>query len=424
MQLVNQKIFTPEIMLLFVEYYPRKIEEKLDKWIKRREAILIRGPRQSGKTTLLLHLKEKLGGSYVTLEDEDMLRAFEENPKAFASRFKGNLFLDEAQYSKGAGRSIKLIYDLFPNLKLFVTGSGSFDVKVEIGKYLVGRAIYFDLLPLDFEEFLSWKAKDLLETFRSFKEMIKDFLEGKKVEVEVVFEREFRSLLGEFLTFGGFPAIVKENDEEIKKELLKNLYRTYLEKDVFFFFNIRHLEKFNAFMKYLASSIGHILEISSMSSDLKIDYKTLENYISILVNTYIIRLVSPFHKSLVTELKKAKKVYFVDIGLRNAAINNFSPLENRADKGYILENFILGEIAQLGQVRYWRTTGKAEVDFVLDFKGKIVPIEVKSFGRVSKSFLSFLKAYKPDRAIIFNEREFGMKELNGTKILLLPPWFI
>lgn len=80
--MVNQKIFTPEIMLLFVEYYPRKIEEKLDKWIKRREAILIRGPRQSGKTTLLLHLKEKLGGSYVTLEDEDMLRAFEENPKA------------------------------------------------------------------------------------------------------------------------------------------------------------------------------------------------------------------------------------------------------------------------------------------------------------------------------------------------------
>jgi len=102
------------------------------------------------------------------LEDEEILRAFEEAPREFASRFLGDkiLFIDEAQYCKDAGRRVKLIHDLFSNrLKIFLTGSGSFDIKVEVGKHLVGRGIYFELLPLDFEEFLMWKAKDLHNVF-------------------------------------------------------------------------------------------------------------------------------------------------------------------------------------------------------------------------------------------------------------------
>lgn len=407
-----------------MEYYPRIIENRMKKWLKRREIILLKGPRQSGKTTLFLHLKEKLKGKYVTLEDEELLKTFEESPKIFAKRFKNKfLFIDEAQYSKKSGKITKLLYDLFPDIKLFVTGSGSFDVKVEVGKYLVGRAIYFELLPLNFEEFLLWKDKNLYKIFHDYKNTLVNFLKGRKINLEIGFERDFRNLLEEYLVFGGFPAIVKEKDLKMKKELLKNLYRTYLEKDVFFFFSIRHLEKFRSLMKYLSFSMGNILEISTPASDLKIDYKTLENYINVLINTYIVQMVLPFHKSLITEIKKSKKIYFTDLGLRNAVMNNFNSLDQRTDKGKIFENFILNEIKEYGEVRYWRTTAKAEVDFILHFNNQLVPVEVKSFGNIKRGFLSFLKTYKPKRAVVFVEKGHEIRKIGKTEVLFVPHWF-
>ncbi len=417
-----------------MEYYPRKIEENLRKWIKRKEIIIIKGPRQSGKTTLLLHLKEKFGGEYITLEDEEMLESFENSPKKFIKRFLKNqrnvLYIDEAQYSKKVGKLLKILFDLYSEkIKLIVTGSGSFDVKVEIGKYLVGRAIYFELLPLDFEEFIMWKAKDLLDVYIDYKNFVISFIQGKDASFpEIAYRKEFRNLMEEYITYGGFPQIVKEEDYEIKKELLKNLVKTYLEKDVFFFFNIRHLEKFRNTLKYLSFNSGSVLEISSMCNALKLDYKTIENYISVLVNTYILFLLSPFHKNLATELRKSKKIYFLDSGMRNALLNNYLPLDSRTDKGSMLEHFILRELIALTQsfenIYYWRTTGKAEVDFVLNIKNEIIPIEVKSHGKIGKSFRSFLSAYKPKRAVVFCEECFGIKEIGKTKVAFLPHFFI
>jgi len=409
-----------------MEYYPRIIEEKIRPWLKRRQAVLIRGPRQAGKTTLFLHMKEKLNGKYVTLEKEENLKTFEENPELFVERFKTKyLFIDEAQYSKKAGKAIKLIHDTFPDIKLFVTGSGSFDIKVLISRYLVGRAISFELLPLNFEEFLMWKAKDLARLHRDWKSEVINFLNGKKAEPEKAFDKEFKQMLNEFLIFGGFPEIVKEKDEKIKKELLTEICRTYLEKDVFFFLNIRHLEKFKNVMRHLAFSLGNMLEISSLMSDLKMDYKSIDNYLNILVNTYILRLISPFHKNLITEIKKSRKIYFVDIGLRNAVLNNFSPIDVRIDKGKILENFILNEILSQGfEVRYWRTTAKAEVDFVLLKDDEVIPVEVKTLGKIKRSFLSFLNAYRPKRAVVFSEKDFGIKKVGKTEVLFVPHWMI
>jgi predicted AAA+ superfamily ATPase len=415
-----------------MEYYPRKIEEKLEKWLSRKEIILIKGPRQCGKTTLLLHLQEKLGGNYVSLEDETILKTFDENPKEFAKRYfngqKTFLFIDEAQYSKNAGKNLKLLFDLFSeNLKLIVTGSGSFDIKVEIGKHLVGRAIYFEMFPLDFEEFLMWKARDLHKIFVDYKNAVMDFiLQGKSISIIPSFEKEFRSLLSEYLIYGGFPAIVKEKDESIKKELLKNLTRTYLEKDIFFFLNIRHIEKFRLLLSYLSFNVGSLIEISSIMNELKMDYRTVESYISILANTYVISLVSPFYKNLATELKKAKKAYFIDVGLRNSIMNNFMPLENRTDKGAILENFIFNELRLNFEekINYWRTTSKAEVDFVIQRSNEIIPIEVKNQAKLKSGFFSFLKAYKPKRALVFTEKEFSVNKFNNTEVAFVPHYFI
>jgi len=415
-----------------MEYYPRKIEEKLNKWLNREEIILMKGPRQSGKTTIFLHLKEKLDGDYVTLEDEDMLNSFETNPKQFAKRYlknkKNYLFIDEAQYCKKAGKNLKLLFDLYKeNLKLYVTGSGSFDIKVEIGKYLVGRAIYFELFPLDFENFLLWMAEDLHKTFLDYKKTFNDFITNKKeITEKPVFTQEFTTLLEEYLLYGGFPAIVKEKNKNIKKELLKNLTRTYMEKDIFFFFNLRHIEKFKKLLNYLSFNNGSMMEISSITNDVKIDYKTAENYLSILSNTYIIHLISPYHKNLTTELKKTKKIYFEDTGIRNSILNNFLPMDNRTDKGILMENFILNELKRdvNAEIKYWRTTGKAEVDFILQTKNELIPVEVKNKAKPGKSFFSFIKNYEPEKAIVFTEKKFGIEKFGKTKIAYLPHYYI
>ena len=115
-------------------------------------------------------------------------------------------------------------------------------------------------------------------------------------------------MLSECLTYGGFPAVVKEDAEKIKKELLKILTRTYLEKDIFFFLNIYHIEKFKSLLNYLSFNIGSLVKIASIMNEFRMDYRTVENYLSILVNTYIISLVSPFYKNLATELKKSKYI--------------------------------------------------------------------------------------------------------------------
>jgi len=415
-----------------MEYHPRIIEERLEKWLEREEIILMKGPRQSGKTTLFLHLKEKLNGSYVTLEDEDMLNSFETNPKQFAKRYiknkKNYLFIDEAQYCKKAGKNLKLLYDLYKEkIKLFVTGSGSFDIKVEVGKYLVGRSVYFELSPLDFENFLLWQAEDLYKTFIDYKKNLNDFIKnGKEITEKPVFTKEFKTLLEKYLLYGGFPAIVKEKDEDIKKELLKNLTRTYIEKDIFFFFNLRHLEKFKKLLNYLSFNDGSMMEISSIMNDVKIDYKTAENYLSILSNTYIINLISPYHKNLTTELKKTKKIYFEDTGIRNSILKNFLPIENRTDIGILMENFVLNELKRNfdGKINYWRTTGKAEVDFILQTKNELIPVEVKNKGKPGKSFFSFIKNYEPTKGIVFTEQKFGTEKVGKTKVAYLPHFYI
>lgn len=414
-----------------MDYYPRKIEEKMGKWLKRKEMILVKGPRQAGKTTLLQHLEEITGGKYLTLEDEELKNSFEVNPKEFVKRFmegeRSILLIDEAQYVRNVGRILKLVFDLFSErLKLIVTGSGSFDVKVEVGKHLVGRAVYLELFPLNFEEFLLWRARDLHKIFVDFRDQLMGFiLTGEKIEMSPVFEGEFQSLLEEYIISGGFPAVVKEGDAEIKKELLKNLVRTYLEKDVFFFFGIRHLDKFRNFMNYLAFNTGAMLNISSIMREFSMDYRTVEGYLSVLQNTYLISLVSPYYRNHSTELKKSRKLYFTDTGLRNSMMGNFSPLNTRSDRGQLFENFIFNELkSNFERVNYWRTAGKAEVDFVLRVGQAVVPVEAKGGARVGRGFLSFIKSYKPARAVVFAAKEFGVRRMNGANVVVVPYFFI
>lgn len=414
-----------------MEYFPRKIEKKLEEWLEKGYVILIKGARQTGKTTLLKHLQERYGGTYISLEFEDFAKALVKDPLTFGKRFveKKYLYIDEAQYVKNIGKYIKILHDFYKDkLKIIITGSGSFEIKENLGKYLVGRAVYFELFPLSFEEFLLWKDKELHKIFKEYFNGLQNFLFKERAFKKIIsFEKEFLNYWQEFIIYGGFPAIVKEKDNEAKIFLLKNLLQTYLEKDIFFFLGVRDLEKFRNFLKVLSYMSGYLLELNSLIKEIKLDYKTAVNYLNLLIHTYIIDLLSPYHKNLITELKKIKKIYFLDTGLRNAILNNFSLFDNRTDRGELLETFVFSELKKLGlEIKFWRTAGKAEIDFIISSEKGPIPVEAKLTPEIKRGFLSFLKTYHPEKALMIslNLEEIELKRFNHTKLLIFPCFYL
>ncbi len=410
-------------------YIQRELEEKLRKFLDRREIIGVQGPRQSGKTTLLKKIFEQVNGpkAFVNLDIVDEQTALSENPKTFLKRHlpseRGYLFLDEVQRVRNVGRSLKILYDEFPKVKIIVSGSSSLKFRRDVSYELVGRLLTFDLLSFSFYEFLLSKDKGLAALHKEYREGFLSLLEGGDVPYEPVYGKVFRTLLSEYLTYGGYPAVVLEDDAEIKKELLKRLVSLYIDRDVVGYLSLEQVNKFLDTLRYLASTTGSLLSLSSLSSSVDISYKTAEKFLTLLELSYIITRVRPFHKNLVTELRKPKKVYFYDVGLRNAVLNDFSPPFVRADTGSLLEDFVFGELTRLGfDVRYWRTTAKAEVDFIIPSDPPI-PIEVKTAGKPSRGFYSFIKHYNVKTAVVFTDR-YDVKNVNGATVVFLPWWYV
>lgn len=414
--------------------FKRKLEDKIKKFVERREIIGVRGARQTGKTTLLKMIENSLDGnkSFINLDLVEYRRAFEENTLDFVKRFKKPkeelfLFLDEVQRPKNCGEKLKIIFDEFPDVKMFISGSSSLELKTNVLPALVGRLFLFELLTFDFEEFLSIYDEGLTRLFVEKNTSLKNFLEGKDEISQPSFSGELLNYWKEYVIFGGYPEVVKTRDKNEKTIILKNIFNLYLEKDITTLFKIYDTSKFENILKYLAFSISNLLSVSSLASDLKISHRKAVEFLTILEHTYIIHLLRPFHKNLITELKKSQKIYFLDLGLRNSIINNFSPFENRSDNGQLMENFVLREFISSfdgWEFNYWRTSGKAEMDFVLSKDGKVIPVEVKLSGeKLGKSFHSFLKTYKPEKAIVVTLDKFEKEKIRGTMVYRVPVFY-
>jgi hypothetical protein len=424
-----------------MEYIPRVLLNEIIEYIDRREIIAIKGPRQSGKTTILKMLKDFLINEknidedhiiYLTFEDNEILYKFSENPKDFIRKYitdsKRYYFLiDEAQYCKDLGKKLKLIYDLFENIKIIITGSSSLELKNETAKYLVGRLLEFELYPLNFYEFLLYKDQKIAKIYREWNEKILNLLINN-VDFEIkkdvdIYINDLLKYLNEYIKFGGYPAIVKAKSEKEKIFLLKNLINTYLDRDIVSFLNIRDTIKFRRLITALSSLNGSLINIMQLANEVNSYFKEITDLLDVLEQTYIIRRIRPFHKNLVTELKKENKIYFVDTGLRNYLINNFNDIEVRNDSGTLIENFILNELYQYGKINFWRTKNKAEVDFI--FEGKeTIPIEVK-FSIIKKNILtrslySFIKNYNSKFSIIVTKNYWGERIINNSKIKYIP----
>ncbi len=415
-----------------MKIYKRKLSDELSKIEKRREIRIIRGPRQVGKTTLLKGIEEGMRSSdklFVNLDIPNNRKTLLENPTDLVKRHRSDgkdfyLFLDEIQRI-GTGEPLKILYDEFPDIRIFATGSSSLEIKSKILPFLVGRALLFEMFSFSFGEYTGSRDAKLSAILGEKSGSLRDFLESGSPVSRPSFGNEFTGFLKQYMIYGGYPEVIKADDAD-KEMILRNIRDLYIERDITSFFGISDTRKFEDFVKLLSLDTSSLVSLSSISSALGIPYRKAEEYLSILENTYIISLLRSFRKSMVTEIKKAPKAYFMDLGLRNSVMNNFSPFDTRTDRGAIAENYVYRQLVTEypdWEIRFWRTTGKAEVDFVITKGEEIVPIEVKLGGRVERGFHSFLSEYKPKRAVVATLDKFEKKKIGQTDVLFVPLWY-
>lgn len=195
---------------------------------------------------------------------------------------------------------------------------------------------------------------------------------------------------------------------------MKNLFLTYLEKDIVKIYGLRYRQRVSDLIKHLASINAGMVNYSELSSLTGLYDKEVKEILSILEDTYIIKLLKPCHKNLTTELRKNPKIYFIDVGLRNFITGRFE--FNDEEQGKLLENYLLGRLSE-EKINYWRTAAKAEVDFI--FREKI-PFEIKVHPKITRSFRSFINAYAPDIAFLMNLDTFEKRKIGKTTIFLVP----
>ena len=396
-------------------YIHRSLEKTINKYLPSKEIIAIMGARQCGKTTLLRHISKQIPNAvFLDFEDRELLNLFESDIDIFIKLYvKDNkfLFIDEFQYAKEGGRKLKYIYDKH-DTKILISGSSSSDLSIQSVQYLVGRIFMFQLNPVSFEEFLNFKDNQL------FKEIY-----YQKNHSSTIAKR-INTYLNEFLCFGGYPRVVTSESDEEKITVLKNIFNTYLLKEIKQILNLTTDYKLSKLISALAMQLGGIINYNEISTTTGFAFRDLMAHLNILHKTFITLESKPFYVNKRTEMVKSPKIFFLDNGFRNMALNNFQHIATRPDAGKLRENFVASELIKKEYpLRYWRTKSKAEVDFIIQRDGKNVPLEVKSKvtqPKMSRSFRSFLEKYEPARAFIASTNLFAKEKFNNTSIEWLP----
>jgi predicted AAA+ superfamily ATPase len=414
-------------------YYKRKLESTILNYIDRPEIFAIIGPRQSGKTTLLRKMQSSLKNSiFLNFEDRMDLELFEKDIKGFAKKYLDNykyVFIDEFQYSKSGGKNLKYLYDFYPKNKIIISGSSAIDLTIHAIKFLVGRIFVFNLYQLDFEEFLSFKHKDLLSVYLDYKKDID--LKSNKIklpEISAILNKQFNKVLEGFLIWGGYPRVVLADSKEEKELVLKNIYNTYFLRDIKDTLGLIDDFKLASLIKAISVQIGQLVEYNELGQISGYDYMTLKKYLNILEKTFICMPVKPFFRNKRKEIVKNPKYYFYDTGMRNYIIGDFKGLPNRVDSGSLYENFIFNQlIKQEININFWRTKIGAEVDFIFEKDRVLLPIEIKSSLKkdtITKSLSSFIKQYENERALILNTNINKKVVKDNIEIYFLPHWVI
>ena len=405
-------IFYFKIIGYFMFY--RKIYQELLEHAKKKEFTILIGARQTGKSTLLKQIAEKLiadGETVVSLnlERKNILLELNENPESVLKYVIENatrktfLLIDEIQYLDNPTNFLKLLYDEYSDsIKIIATGSSAFYIDRKFSDSLAGRKKIFELKTLEFEEFLQFKNQE---------KQLKDLQLLRTGEIQKsVFEEQLWTLLEEYIIFGGYPAVVLENKTADKIEFLQEIRDAFIKRDILEA-GITDETKFYNLLILLAGQTGNLLNSNELSNTLRLTNVHTDNYLYVLQKCFHISLVKPFSQNLRKELTKMPKIYFNDLGLRNVLINYFAPLEQRADKGALLENYVyrrLSEQYSRDQIKFWRTADGNEVDFVIEetgFNGKAIEVKFQAKdGNLSK-YKKFMEAYPAYPLAFYSWRE-------------------
>jgi uncharacterized protein len=354
----------------------RAIEKHINNNLLKGKAIMLFGARQTGKTTLLENLIQKVNMPTLWLNaDEADIREVLYNTTSTKLRtyFGQNklIIIDEAQRIKNVGITIKLITDRIKDIQVIATGSSALELANEINEPLTGRKYEFRLHPLSFSEMVSHHG--LIEETR--------MLENR-------------------LIYGYYPEVVLTS--EPKNKILNLIADSYLYKDLFTHEKIKKPLILEKLLKSLALQIGQEVSYNELSQQIGIDKQTVEKYIDLLEKTYVIFKLPAYNKNVRNELRKSKKIYFFDNGIRNAVIGNYNNLGTRTDIGPLWENFLISErIKHLNNtettiqgIYFWRTTQQQEVDYIEETNSKLAAWEFKwSSSKKAKISKTFMDAY-------------------------------
>jgi len=403
----------------------RSLLEELKLHLLQKEMSFIIGPRQAGKTFLMLLLKEYLEKKgkktlFLSLDIERDKQFFVSQEKLIKKiqleigTKQGYVFIDEIQRKENAGIFLKGIYDTGLPYKFIISGSGSVELKEKIHESLVGRKRIFTLNTLSFTEFVNFRT--------NYK------YQNKLFEFFKVDEQKTKELLEEYLNFGGYPRVVLEEELEEKKKIIDEIYQSYLEKDISYLLGVKKTEIFTNLLKIMASQIGKLVNFSELSSTLGASTNTIKNYLWYLQKTFILQKITPYFKNLRKEITKSPIFYFYDLGLRNYALAKMGSIDS-SDIGFLFENFVLNILKEKirytsAGIHFWRTKDGAEVDFVINYGKEIVPFEVKykelKEPKINRSLKNFILKYNPSKAFVVNLKFKKEINLNKTKIYFIP----
>lgn len=360
----------------------RDIQKDVENSLFKGKAIIIYGARQTGKTTLVSLLREKYHGPslYLNCDEIDTRQRLTKKTSTELKSFFGNnklVVIDEAQRVEDIGLTIKIIVDMVKDVQVIATGSSSFELSDKIKEPLTGRVFEFHLYPFSMNE-----ISGLYQ------------------------ENELARIIDERMIYGMYPEIVFIKDEAFLAKLADN----YLYKDILTYQSIKSHDVLIRLLQALALQTGREVSYNELGALVGIDKKTVENYIMILEQAFIVFRLRPFSRNLRNELKKLRKIYFYDTGIRNALINNFNPLHLRQDSGELFENFIIAERLKRNQnlklrknIYFWRTHQQKEIDYLEEEGGKIKGFEIKLTAEKFKKPKEFLDAYEGSSVQLVNK---------------------
>lgn len=394
--------------------------------LPKKEISLIVGPRQAGKTTLMLQLQDYLKKKdeltlFLSLDFESDTPYFNtqaallDRIKLEFGKKKGCVFIDEIQRKENAGIFLKGLYDMQTQYKFIVSGSGSIELKEKVHESLAGRKRMFELQTVSLKEFVNYK------TGYKYEDMLDEYFRIKKAEG--------MGLLMEYLNFGGYPRVILEETLSEKLKTMDEIYRSYIEKDIAYLLRVERIDAFGNLLRLLAGQIGKIINLNELSSTLGISVQTVKNYLSYAEKTFVVKRVTPYYRNIRKEISKSPVIYFNDLGMRNFSINQFSRHTLPSEMGFLFQGLVyrllLEKIKDDGStLHFWRTKDKAEVDFVINKGREVIPVEVKCREMrdksIARSLRGFITRYRPKEAWVVNTSLKDEEMIDKTKIRFIP----